>query len=72
MMLFSNGNIAALDGNDQQIGELQYKSAIQLWAEFATKLGYDVKGCECRTQAPGGPGLQVFLTPVGDKEWKAY
>ena len=65
MILFANGNIAAFDENDQQIGELQCKSAIQLWAEFATKLGYDVEGCECRMQASGGPGLQVVLDAVG-------
>lgn len=61
MMLFANGNIAAFDENDNQITELQCKTAIELWAESATQLGYDVEGCQCRTQLPGGAGPQVVL-----------
>ena len=61
MMLFANGNIAAFDENDNQITELQCKSAIELWTEFATQLGYDIEGCECRTQSPNGIGQKVVL-----------
>ncbi len=70
MILFANGNIAAFDEKGEQIGQLQQKSAIQLWAEFATRLGYEVEGCECRMQASGGPGLQVVLDAAGVNEWK--
>ena len=61
MMLFANGNIAAFDEHDNQITELQCKTAMELWTEFATRLGYDIEGCECRTQLPGGIGPPVIL-----------
>ena len=69
MILFANGDIAAFDESNSQIGGLQQKTATQLWAEHATRLGYDVEGCECRMQAPGGPGMQVVLDMV-DGQWK--
>jgi len=47
MILFPNGNIAAFDENDEQIPASQRKSAIVLWAQHATELGFDVDGCEC-------------------------
>ena len=56
MMLFANGSIAAFDAQAQQIPELQMRSAIELWAEYAVAAGWDVDGCECRTQQPGGVG----------------
>lgn len=70
MFLFASGDIAAFDENGQQVQELQHKSAIQLWAEFATRLGYDVEGCECRLQAPGGAGPKLILEPTGVTQWK--
>jgi hypothetical protein len=62
MMLFANGNIAAFDDKGNQIPELQEKSAIELWAEFAKRIGYKVEGCECRMQEPSGRGLQFTMS----------
>ena len=56
IMLFANGQIAAFDENDQQIPEMQMRSAIELWAEYASASGFDVIGCKFSTQQPGGPG----------------
>ncbi len=59
MMMFSNGAIAAFDERDEQIPELQMRSAIELWAEYAAANGFDVDGCEVRTQSPGGDGHRL-------------
>lgn len=56
MMLFANGQIAAFDEHEQPIPEMQMRSAIELWAEYASASGFDVAGCKFRTQQPGGAG----------------
>ena len=48
-MFCGNGNIAAFDEANEQIPELQRRSAIELWASDAASRGYDVVGCEVRT-----------------------
>lgn len=49
LILFGNGLFAAFDENDQQIPELQSKSAIELWSDFAEESGFDVEGCTAKT-----------------------
>jgi hypothetical protein len=61
MMLISNGQIICCDQNGQQIIELQSRSAIELWAEWAACNGFDVEGCEVRTQRPGGDGPRCII-----------
>lgn len=56
VMVFPNFNVAAFDGNGQQVPECQ-QSLITLWAEHAERNGYDVEG-------------QIVKTP-GD-EWELY
>jgi len=41
--VFGNGATACFDDQGQQIGELQ-EGLIVLWAEHATRLGWDVDG----------------------------
>jgi sulfur relay (sulfurtransferase) complex TusBCD TusD component (DsrE family) len=70
MFLYSNGNIAAIDTQGRQVPDLQYKTAIQLWAEFATKLGYDVEGCSCNVRMANGYETNLKLEPNGTTDWK--
>lgn len=70
MIIFTNGNIAAFDEHDNQIAELQRRSLIQVWADFAARQGYDVDGCECVSGSHGEPGHRLVLEPSGDGEWR--
>ena len=56
--MFSNGMFAAFDESGEQIAEMQSKTAIQLWCEFAAEAGFDAEGCTVKMQAPGGPGIE--------------
>jgi len=72
MMLFSNGSIAAFDEQGNQIPELQSKSAIELWAEFALRNGWGVSGCAFTTQRPGkirGSGVIVDTIDGPVEQW---
>jgi hypothetical protein len=61
MILFSNGQIAALDERGEQIQGLQTRSAIGLFADWAAVNGHEVVGCEVRTQLPGGEGPRCVI-----------
>jgi len=54
LLLFRNGFIAVLDGDDEQIAELQRKSVLELFAEMAVSKGYSVNGCRFKTDAGDG------------------
>lgn len=71
MMLISNGNVIAIDSGGQQVPELQI-SVVELWADYAQHRGYDVDGCEVRTQLPcgDGPRGKISADPLGTSfEW---
>lgn len=61
MLLYANGKIAALDEHGEQIPQMQMRSAIELWAEYASASGFDVVGCKFSTQKPGGAGASGTL-----------
>lgn len=68
VLLFANGNIAAFNEKDEQIPELQIRSAIQLFAEYAVQAGFEVDGCEFRVGT--GSGI-IRVEPVDFRlEWK--
>lgn len=46
LLLFSDGNFAAIDDSGNQIAELQQRTACELIAEYAQRLGWDVDHCE--------------------------
>lgn len=52
MQIFTNGNIAAFDEVDAAVPELGLKNSIELWAERAAALGYNIDGCE--VELPSG------------------
>ena len=56
--MFSNGMFAVFDEKGEQIPEMQSKTAIELWCEFAAASGFDAEGCTVKMQAPGGPGIE--------------
>lgn len=67
MMLMANGQVACFDQHDQQIIELQSRTVIELWAEWVHANGFDVHGCEVRTQLPGGDGPRCVIDgDIGD------
>lgn len=47
LLVFENSMFAAFSG-EEQVPELQSKSAIELWIEDAVAKGFDVDGCEVR------------------------
>ena len=61
LMLMANGQVACFDQHEEQIIELQSRTAIELWAEWAHANGFDVHGCEVRTQLPGGDGPRCTI-----------
>lgn len=61
LILYSNGLFAACDEHGQQIPELQSKSVIELWCEFAALAGFDTDGCVVKMQSPGGPGVEGVI-----------
>lgn len=66
MILFANGSIAALDEHEQQIYQLQAMSAIELFARHAASYGFEIDGCEFKTQQPGGPGIEGVIRATID------
>lgn len=56
VMLFSNGQVAVFDENNQQVGPLQIHNVIELFAEYAAGSGYEMDGCRFSTQKPAGDG----------------
>ena len=47
MMVFSTGIVAAFDDKGNQIPELQERSIVELWGEYAAASGFSVDDCEC-------------------------
>jgi hypothetical protein len=45
VLIFANGNIAAF-AKGKQVTPLQEKTVQELFVEFATSKGYDLRGCE--------------------------
>ena len=46
ILLFPDGNFAAIDASGNQIAELQQRTACELIAEYACCLGWEVDHCE--------------------------
>lgn len=46
LILFLDGNFAAIDDSGNQIAELQQRTACELIAEYAQRLGWNVDHCE--------------------------
>lgn len=68
VLLFANGNIAAFNENEKQIPLLQMRSAIELFTEYASQVGFEVDGCEFRV----GTGSGTIRGEIGNfyQEWK--
>jgi hypothetical protein len=54
LLLFSDGNFAAIDDNGNQIAELQQRTACELIGEYAQRLGWDVNHCEFKVGDTAG------------------
>ena len=50
VLFFRNGNIAAFDENDEQIPQLQMKTVMELFRDFAERNEFDAGGCEYSIQ----------------------
>lgn len=72
LMLFSNGQFACFDADNWPIVELQLRTAIELWAEYAAEIGYDPEGCEVRTQLPGGDGPRCEIAGELGEYWERW
>jgi hypothetical protein len=54
LLLFPDGNFAAIDDSGNQIAELQQRTACELIAEYAQRLGWDVDHCEFKAADSAG------------------
>lgn len=58
-MLFSNGNTAVFDDQDQQVGELQ-KGWLNIWCEWMESKGVDVSEVKDITTIVNGRKVNLF------------
>ena len=54
LLLFPDGNFAAIDDSGNQIAELQQRTACELIAEYAQRLGWEVDHCEFKVADSAG------------------
>ena len=55
VLFYPSGKIAALSDGGVLIPQLQAKTIVELWADFATSQGYDLSGCQFKITSPLPP-----------------
>ena len=75
MIMFPNGDFAAINQHSEQVPEMQARGALELWAEYAAASGFDVDGCKFTTHRGTGvlkksfDGFDVVWDEASPLEW---